>query len=131
MAELWELGARELRDAVRRGEVSCREIADAHLGRIELTDAKVRALVTFTPEAALESADRWDRARANGDELPPLAGVPLALKDNMCTRGVRTTCGSRILGDWRPPYDATVTDLTRAAGCLLVGKADRDEFAMG
>ncbi|MCC2668688.1 MAG: aspartyl/glutamyl-tRNA(Asn/Gln) amidotransferase subunit [Armatimonadetes bacterium] len=131
MAELWELGARELRDKIAAGEVSCREVADAHLGRAELVDGDVRAFVTLTTEAALEQADRWDQARAAGEELPPLAGVPVALKDNFCTRGIRTTCSSRILGNWKPPYDATVTTLVREAGGVLVGKTNMDEFAMG
>jgi len=131
MPELWELTASELRDAVERGEVSCREVAEAHLRRVEAVEARVRALVTPTPELALEQAAHWDAARSAGEPLPPLAGLPLVLKDNMCTRGIRTTAGSKILGDWRPPYDATVTALLREAGAVLVGKANMDEFAMG
>jgi aspartyl-tRNA(Asn)/glutamyl-tRNA(Gln) amidotransferase subunit A len=131
MAELWELSAWELREAVGRGDVSCREIAAAHLRRIEAVDPLVRAFVTVTPDAALAQAARWDEARARGEALPPLAGVPLALKDNLCTRGIRTTCGSRILGQWQPPYDATAAALAREAGCVLLGKTNCDEFAMG
>ncbi|MGV3723198.1 MAG: Asp-tRNA(Asn)/Glu-tRNA(Gln) amidotransferase subunit GatA [Actinomycetota bacterium] len=131
MSELWELTARELRDAVASGKASCREIAEAHLGRAELLDGDIQAFVTLTPEAALAQANQWDQARARGAELPPLAGVPIALKDNFCTRDIRTTCSSRILGNWRPPYDGTVTRLVREAGALLVGKTNMDEFAMG
>ncbi|MFN3648894.1 MAG: Asp-tRNA(Asn)/Glu-tRNA(Gln) amidotransferase subunit GatA [Armatimonadota bacterium] len=131
MPEMWELTAAEIRAAVQRGNVSCREVADAHLARIEQLDPRVRAFVTVTPEAALAQAAALDEARSRGEALPPLAGVPVALKDNLCTRGIRTTCGSRILGDWRPPYDATATALVREAGGLLVGKTNQDEFAMG
>lgn len=131
MSELWDLGAAELRERIGQGEVSCREVAEAHLARIEAVDSRVQAFVTVTPEVALEQAARLDEARARGETLPPLAGVPLALKDNMCTRGIRTTCSSKILGDWKPPYDATVTRLVREAGAVLVGKTNMDEFAMG
>ena len=131
MPELWELTASQLRGVIQRGEASCREVADAHLSRIEALDPRVMAFVTLTTDTALEQADRWDQTRARGEELPPLAGVPVALKDNMCTRGLRTTCSSRILGNWQPPYDATVTELIREAGGVLVGKTNLDEFAMG
>ena len=131
MAELYELSARELRTRIGRGEVSCREVAEAHLRRCEAIDPAVRAFVTLTPEVALAQAERWDVARARGEPLPPLAGVPVALKDNFCTRGIPTTCSSKILARWRPPYDATVTTLIREAGGLILGKTNLDEFAMG
>ncbi|MBM3459084.1 MAG: Asp-tRNA(Asn)/Glu-tRNA(Gln) amidotransferase subunit GatA, partial [Armatimonadetes bacterium] len=131
MAELWELTAAELRIAMAQGEVSCREIARAHLERCASLDPTVQAFVTLTPETAMEQADRWDRARAAGEELPLLAGVPIALKDNFCTQGIRTTCSSRILGEWQSPYDATAASLVREAGCVLLGKTNLDEFAMG
>jgi aspartyl-tRNA(Asn)/glutamyl-tRNA(Gln) amidotransferase subunit A len=131
MPELWELTAAGLRNLIDRGDVSCREVAEAHLARIEALDSDVRAFVTVTAETALQGAERWDQARARGEELPPLAGVPVALKDNMCTRGVRTTCSSKILDDWKPPYHATVATLVREAGCVLLGKTNLDEFAMG
>lgn len=131
MPELWSLTAAELRDTIARGEASCLEVAQAHLDRIERTDPQVRAFVTVMREPAEASARSWDEARSRGEELPPLAGLPLALKDNMCTRGVRTSCGSKILGEWRPPYDATVTRLVHDAGAIVVGKANMDEFAMG
>ncbi|HTE19347.1 MAG TPA: Asp-tRNA(Asn)/Glu-tRNA(Gln) amidotransferase subunit GatA [Armatimonadota bacterium] len=131
MAELWELTACKLRAAIDRGEASCRQVAQAHLDRIEALDPSVRAFVTVTPEVALEQADRWDAERARGAALPPLAGIPVALKDNLCTRDIRTTCASRILGDWKPPYDATAAALVRDAGGVLVGKTNLDEFGMG
>ena len=129
--ELWEQSAADLRAAIGRGEVSCREVAEAHLRRIAEVDGQVRAFVTVTDETALEQADRWDQARSRGDELPALAGMPVAVKDNFCTKGIRTTCSSKILGDWKPPYDATATTLMREAGCVMIGKCNLDEFAMG
>jgi aspartyl-tRNA(Asn)/glutamyl-tRNA(Gln) amidotransferase subunit A len=131
MADLWNLTAGELAARIRDGELSCREVAQAHLARIDAVDPEVRAFVTVTPEVAMQQAERWDQARSRGEALPPLAGIPVALKDNLCTRGIRTTCSSRILDDWKPPYDATVTTLLRGAGAVLVGKANLDEFAMG
>jgi aspartyl-tRNA(Asn)/glutamyl-tRNA(Gln) amidotransferase subunit A len=131
MAALHEYPAAELRRLIARGEVSCREVADAHLARIEALDPQLRAFITVTPEVARRQATRWDEARARGEALPSLAGLPVALKDNFCTRGIRTTCGSRILDDWRPPYDATATARLREAGAVLVGKTNLDEFAMG
>src|SRR5207248_1111296 len=120
-----------LREMIGRGDVSCREVADAHLARIEALDPRIRAFVTITPEVARRQAEEWDAARARGEPLPPLAGIPIALKDNFCTQGIRTTCGSKILGSWRPPYDATAWARIREAGAVLVGKTNLDEFAMG
>jgi aspartyl-tRNA(Asn)/glutamyl-tRNA(Gln) amidotransferase subunit A len=131
MAQLWELSAAELRDRIRSGEISCREVTEAHLARIAAVDPQVRAFVTVTPEAALAHADDLDARRARGEELPPLAGIPVALKDNLCTTGIKTTAGSRILGEWRPPYDATVVRQLREAGAVSLGKVNLDEFAMG
>jgi aspartyl-tRNA(Asn)/glutamyl-tRNA(Gln) amidotransferase subunit A len=131
MTDLCSLTATELRRLVRAGDVSCAEVAGAHLRRIAEVDRTLGALVTVTADLALRQAARWDAARAAREELPPLAGVPVVLKDNLCTRGLRTTAGSRILGEWRPPYDATAVRLLAEAGTLLLGKANLDEFAMG
>jgi aspartyl-tRNA(Asn)/glutamyl-tRNA(Gln) amidotransferase subunit A len=117
--------------AVRSGERSAREVVDEHLAAAEARDGELHAFLLRTPEAARTEADAIDRRRAAGEELGPLAGVPLALKDNLCTRGVPTTCASRILEGWRPPYDATVVARVRAAGAVVVGKTNLDEFAMG
>lgn len=131
MPALWQLTAAEMANLVRAGEVSCRQLTEAHLDRIARVEPTIRAFLEVTSETALAQADRLDNQRASGDLLPPLAGVPMVLKDNLCTRGIRTTAGSRILGEWRPPYDATVVERTRASGAILVGKANLDEFAMG
>lgn len=135
MPELYQLSATEIADAVASGAVSAREVADAHLARIEATDSDestgVRAYVTVTPEQARAAADRVDAARQRGETLSPLAGVPIALKDNLCTEGVPTTCASKILAQWKPPYNATVVERLNAAGLVPLGKTNLDEFAMG
>ena len=117
--------------AVAAGEVSAREVTEAALARIAETDAQLHAFLHVNADGALASAAEVDRARAAGEPLGPLAGVPLALKDVFATRGVPTTCGSRILEGWLPPYDATVTRRLREAGVVVLGKTNMDEFAMG
>jgi len=129
--ELHELTIHELRDLIRTGKVSPTEIVRAYLERIGRLDGRVRAYLTVTGEAALAGAARVEEARRRQEPLPPLAGIPLAIKDVLCTRGVRTTCGSRILDNFTPPYDATVVARLTQAGALLLGKTNMDEFAMG
>jgi aspartyl-tRNA(Asn)/glutamyl-tRNA(Gln) amidotransferase subunit A len=123
--------ARDLAAQVRSGERSAREIVDEHLVAIELLEPEIHACNLILVEEARAQADAVDEARARGDELGPLAGVPIALKDNLCTHHVPTTCSSRILDGWRPPYDATVVTKLRAAGAVFVAKTNLDEFAMG
>jgi aspartyl-tRNA(Asn)/glutamyl-tRNA(Gln) amidotransferase subunit A len=124
--------ARELRAAYARGAIRPSEVIEAALDRIDRYDGRIRAFLYVDRERALDEARAWDRRlAAAGSGLPPLAGVPVAVKDNMCTRGMPTTCGSRILEGWLPPYDATVVARLRDAGAIVLGKTNMDEFAMG
>ncbi|MAI96890.1 MAG: Asp-tRNA(Asn)/Glu-tRNA(Gln) amidotransferase GatCAB subunit A [Synechococcus sp. MED650] len=119
------------RQQLQRGEVSSRELVDQHLNRLEASEPALNAFVEVTADKARAEASRIDEARAAGEALGPLAGLPLAIKDNLCTRGVRTTCASRMLEQFVPPYESTVTERLWAAGGVLVGKTNLDEFAMG
>ncbi|MGA1439654.1 MAG: Asp-tRNA(Asn)/Glu-tRNA(Gln) amidotransferase subunit GatA [Ilumatobacteraceae bacterium] len=116
---------------VRSGARTAVEVLDEHLLRIESREAEIHAFNLVTVERARERAAIVDAAIAAGRDPGPLAGVPVALKDNMCTRGVPTTCSSRILDGWVPPYDGTAVALVEAAGAVVVGKTNLDEFAMG
>src|SRR4051794_39541640 len=120
-----------LADKVKAGELRAVEIAEATLGRIDALDPKLHAFLTVARDSFLESARAVDAKRASGGKLGPLAGVPVALKDALCTRGIKTTSGSKILEGYVPPYDATVVARLRAADALLPGKTNMDEFAMG
>ena len=117
--------------AVREKEVSSRELARAMLDRIDRVDPAINAYITVLRDGAMREAAACDEEQARGILRGPLHGVPVALKDIFCTKGIRTTCGSRILHDFEPPYDATVTERIRSSGAVLLGKQNMDEFAMG
>ena len=125
------MSARDLAAAVRSGERSARSVVDEHLETIRSGEPEIHAFNLVLADEALAAADEVDRRVAAGEDPGPLAGVPVALKDNLCTRGVPTTCSSRILEGWLPPYDATVVERLAAAGAVVVGKTNLDEFAMG
>jgi len=125
------MGIAEWRERYRGGEGSARELTERYLARIEAVDPTLHAYLNVTAERARQQADRVDAARAAGEPLPPLAGVPLAIKDNLCTRGIATTCSSRMLESFVPPYESTVTERLWQAGAVLLGKTNLDEFAMG
>ncbi len=131
MDELITKTAAELAAAVTAGDVSAVEITRAHLDRIAAVDGRVHAFLHVSEEYALTQAAAVDRRRAAGEPLGALAGVPVAVKDLFATVGAPTTCASKILEGWYPPYESTITSRLRAEGAVLIGKTNMDEFAMG
>ena len=119
------------RSAVQERKTSAFAMVKAHYAKIERDDAKIGAFLTFSKDRALAKAEEMDALAAKGEELPPLGGVPVAIKDVMVTRGVRSTAGSKILGNYIPPYDCTAVARLEAAGAMVLGKTNCDEFAMG
>lgn len=120
-----------LHEAIRNKKVSARELTNAFLKQIDAVEGKIHAFNTITSEEALKQADGVDAAIAKGNTIGPLAGIPIAIKDNLCTRGIATTCSSKILQGFIPPYDATVVSRLRDSGAIFLGKTNMDEFAMG
>ena len=128
---LTDNSAFEIASEVRSGRLRAVDVLEAHLANVSAREAEIHAFNTVTADEARRVAAEVDAAVAAGRDPGPLAGVPVALKDNMCTRGVPTTCSSKILDGWKPPYDATVVERLAQAGAVVVGKTNLDEFAMG
>lgn len=129
--KITQMSIQALSDAMRRGVLTSREITEAYLHQIDAVDQNVRAYITVNREEALAQADACDRMRQDGKILSPLHGIPMALKDNICVAGGRTTCASRMLFDFISPYSAMVWEKLQDTGCVLLGKTNLDEFAMG
>ena len=121
----------ELSEKLRSRKLSAEEAAKAYLGQMEKREPEVGAYLTVTREAALETARKVDQKRMKGEELHPLAGIPTGIKDNICTKGVKTTCASRMLENFVPPYDAAVIERLKDCHIVMLGKLNMDEFAMG
>ncbi len=128
---LFRLTAHELHDLLKKKEISAQELNTSVFNRIESVEDRISAYITLTKGRAFERAQVVDRQIQNGEEIFPLSGIPVALKDNICTRGIRTTAASKMLADFIPPYSATVVKKLDAAGVAITGKTNMDEFAMG
>jgi aspartyl-tRNA(Asn)/glutamyl-tRNA(Gln) amidotransferase subunit A len=123
--------AAQIAAQIRAGETTASAVLESHLAAIAEREPEIHAFNLVTVDEARAQAAAVDAMIAAGQDPGPLAGVPVAIKDNMCTHGVPTTCSSRILEGWRPPYDATVVTKLAAAGAVMIGKTNLDEFAMG
>src|SRR5579859_307977 len=131
MTELYQLSIFEAGKLLRQGKISSVELTQAHLDRIRAVDPKVKAFTLVTDDLALKQAKEADHRIASGQTLSPLTGIPIAIKDLISTKGITTTCSSRMLENFKPPFDATVMERLNAAGIVMLGKTNMDEFAMG
>ncbi|MBQ7668576.1 MAG: Asp-tRNA(Asn)/Glu-tRNA(Gln) amidotransferase subunit GatA [Clostridia bacterium] len=129
--ELCELTAHELGKMLRNKEITVPQIVESVYKSIELKDNDIKAYISLQKEEALKEAAEMQKRFDAGEDLPPLAGIPITIKDNICTKGIKTTCASKMLQDFVPPYDATVIEKLKAQGAIIVGKSNLDEFAMG
>ncbi len=129
--QIVRLSAAQMAEKLRNKEISSRELTQAEIDVIAAAEPSLKAFLTVSAKEALEQADKVDEARARGEDLSPLAGVPIAVKDMIVTRGIETTAASRILDGWIPPYDATAVRKLKAAGMPILGKTNLDEFAQG
>lgn len=129
--KLYEMSAAELSWAMVKRKCTSREITEAVFSRIREKEGEIGAYITLCEESALKTADEIDKRRKKGEKLPMLAGIPIAVKDNICTADIKTTCASKMLENFIPPYDATVIEKLKSNGVVVVGKTNMDEFAMG
>lgn len=129
MTRLTDLGVTDLRDGIAKGDFSAKEVAESFLTATNEAE-KLNAFITLTPDHALKQAEKADKDRASG-QLKPLSGVPLGIKDLFCTNGYRTTAASKIIDNFVPPYESTITEKLFSAGAGMVGKLNLDQFAMG
>ena len=131
MNNILKLSAQQMAEKLESGQLTAVELTQECLNRIKEIDDKVNAFLYVDSEGALKTAKAVDEKRAKGEKLPKLAGIPIAIKDNICVTGMKTTCGSKMLENWVSPYDATVIKKIKAEMMPIIGKTNMDEFAMG
>ena len=129
--ELYKLTACELAEKIRNGVITSKEATESVLEQIKRMEPMINAYITVTADRAIERARKIDAKRAKGEEIGPLGGVPMAIKDSIITKGIRTTAGSRILENYIPPYNSQVIEKLTRAGAVFTGKVNTDEFTMG